>query len=57
MERRAGVVKKLRNKEVFHVSKIWGHNDCSLHHFSDASQERYGQVPYLRLVGGSETVQ
>ena len=24
--------------------------DCSLHHFSDASQEGYGQVSYLRLV-------
>ena len=24
--------------------------DCSLHHFSDASQDGYGQVSYLRLV-------
>ena len=24
--------------------------DCSLHHFSDASQDAYGQVLYLRLV-------
>ena len=24
--------------------------DCSLHHWSDASQDGYGQVSYLRLV-------
>ena len=24
--------------------------DCSLHHFSDANQDEYGQVSYLRLV-------
>ena len=24
--------------------------DCTLHHFSDASQDGYGQVSYLRLV-------
>ena len=35
---------------MFPAIKIGKGNDCSLHHFSDPSQDEYVQVSYLRLV-------
>ena len=35
--------------KCFKPSKFGKLIDCSLHHFSDANQDRYGQVSYLRL--------
>ena len=34
----------------FKVTRFGRLTDCSIHHFSDASQDGYGQVSYLRLV-------
>ena len=35
---------------MFPAIKIDKVIDCSLHHFSDASQDEYGQVSYMKLV-------
>ena len=35
---------------MLQLSKFSKVIDCSLHHFSDASQDGYGQVTYLRIV-------
>ena len=35
---------------MFPAIKIGKVIDCSLHHFSDASQDEYGQVSYMKLV-------
>ena len=35
---------------MFSAIKIDKVIDCSLHHFSDASQDEYGQVSYMKLV-------
>ena len=37
-------------ERCFKPSKFGMMIDCSLHHFSDASQDDYGQVTYLRIV-------
>ena len=37
-------------ERCFKPSKFGKVIDCSLHHFSDASQDGYGQVTYLRIV-------
>ena len=37
-------------ERCFKPSKFGKVIDCILHHFSDASQDGYGQVTYLRIV-------
>ena len=40
----------MKINRCFKPSKFGKVIDCSLHYFSDASQDGYGQVSYLRLV-------
>ena len=44
------MLENLKMKQFFKPSKFGKVNDCSLHHFSNASQDGYGQVTYLRIV-------
>ena len=49
-KRELQLLKGLEINRFFKTSKFGKVIDCSLHHFSDASQDGYGQVSYLRLV-------
>ena len=49
-ERELQLLERLEINRCFKPSKFGKVIDCSLHHFSDASQDGYGQVSYLRLV-------
>ena len=44
------LLENLKMERCFKPSKFAKVIDCSLHHFSDASQDGYGQVTYLRIV-------
>ena len=44
------LLENLKMERCFKPSKFGKVIDCSLHHFSDASQDGYGQVTYLRIV-------
>ena len=43
-------VENLKMERCFKLSKFGKAIDCRLHHFSDASQNGYGPVTYLRIV-------
>ena len=44
------LLENLKIERCFKPSKFGKVIDCSLHHLSDASQDGYGQVTYLRIV-------
>ena len=44
------LLENINFNRCFKSPKFWRLIDCSLHHFSGASQDGYGQVSYLRLV-------
>ena len=44
------LIENLKMERCFKPSKFGKVIDCSLHHFSDASQDGYGQMTYLRIV-------
>ena len=44
------LLENLKMERCFKPSKFGKVTDFSLHHFSDASQDCYGQVTYLRIV-------
>ena len=44
------LLENLKMERCFKPSKFGKVIDCSLHHFSDASQDGYGQMTYLRIV-------
>ena len=48
MEERTTVARKSENGQMLQTIKVW--QGDSLHHFSDASQDGYGQVTYLRIL-------
>ena len=50
MEERTTVARKSENGQMLQTIKVW--QGDSLHHFSDASQDGYGQVTYLRILDG-----
>ena len=49
-KRELKLLERLEINRCFKPSKFGKMIDCCLHHFSDASQDGYGQVSYLRLV-------
>ena len=46
----------LKMNRCFKPQEFGKVKDCSLHHFSDASQDGYGQVSYIRLVDESGNI-
>ena len=44
------LLENLKMERCFKPSKFGKVIDCTLHHFSDATQDGYGQVTYLRII-------
>ena len=50
-EMKLQLFENLKIERCFRLSKFGMVINCSLHYFSDANQDGYGQVTYLRIVG------